>query len=76
MSTQVAVQTIETMFSFDSEQQWINKAQGWYGSIYNYRRENFLTIDAAGRVCTCGAHFMRATRDNAYPITVYRVNEQ
>lgn len=71
----VAVQTLETMFSFESEQHWINKARSWYGSIPRYRREDFLAVDVAGRVCTCGAHFMRATRENSYPVTVYRVNE-
>lgn len=75
MTTQIAVQALETMFAFESKQQWINKAQGWYGSIPRYRREDFLTVDAVGRICTCGAHFSRAEADNTYPITVYRVNE-
>lgn len=74
-SAQVSIQTIETMFEFSSEQHWINKAKSWYGSIPKYRREDFLAVDAAGRVCTCGGHFMRATRENSYPVTVYRVNE-
>jgi len=75
MSALITVQSLETMFAFDSKLQWINKGKSWYGGIPGYRRENFLTVDAVGRICTCGAHFTRAEADNAFPVTVYRVNQ-
>ncbi len=60
----------EELFSFSSEQEWINKAQSWFAGC-GVPRGHYLAIDAVGRVCIRGAEFMRATRDDTYPITVY-----
>ena len=62
----------DEMFRFSSEQEWINKAQSWFARCEVPKR-HYIAIDAAGRVCIKGAEFMRATREDTYPITVYRL---
>ena len=47
---------------FSCEQTWINKATSWIGGM------NALCVDAKNRRCRIGAHFMRATTENTYPI--------
>ena len=68
----IEMQLGDEIFSFTSEQHWVNKAQSWFArsSVPKY---NYIAVDAAGRVCTKGAEFIRATKENTYPITVYKL---
>ena len=74
----VTVSLGEFLFEFGSEVEWSNKGQAWYASVKgrlaSNRRETdrgTIAIDARGRVCEFGRHFMRATAEKAYPIKVY-----
>lgn len=58
------------LFRFDSEQQWVNNAKSWFASKAP-EKGNYISVDLRGRVCTRGAHFMRATSEKTYPIVVY-----
>lgn len=58
------------LFRFTSEREWVNKAQSWFINS-GYKGDYVLCVDSAGRVCTIGAHFMRATNENTYPIICY-----
>lgn len=57
------------LFEFDSFEQWVNKASSWFGSS-GYRSEDTVCIDAKGRICRNGRHFMTARDDNAFPVKV------
>ena len=61
----------EELFTFTSEQHWINKARSWFGSL-DMKPRDYICIDSDGRVCQKGLEFMRATKENTYPITVYK----
>ena len=60
------------LFSFESEKHWINKAQSLFAAC-GVPRHRYICLDAAGRVCVSGAEFMRATKEDTYPITVYEI---
>jgi hypothetical protein len=62
----------DELFRFTSEQEWVNKAQSWFGNC-GVRKGDYIAIDEIGRVCTIGGHFMRATTEESYPITVYKL---
>jgi hypothetical protein len=62
----------ERLFNFQSEQEWINRGQRPW-KVHHATNGRAIAIDAKGRICQIGAHFMRATRENAYPVTIYRV---
>ncbi len=68
--TQRKIQLGEELFKFTSEQEWINKAQQWFGQC-RVPRDHYICLDKTGRVCIKGSEFMRATREDTYPITVY-----
>lgn len=58
------------LFEFASMEQWVERAQKWYGMLGH---NDYVTVDSFGRVCTRGAHFQRAKDDGAYPIRVYEI---
>ncbi len=60
------------LFSFASEQDWINKAQSRYANC-GVANGYYVTIDAFGRVMHRGQCFKAATEQNAYPVTVYEL---
>ena len=60
------------LFRFESEAQWVNKAKTWFASC-GVPKHRYVAVDAAGRVCTSGREFMRATKEDTYPITVYEI---
>lgn len=63
------------LFAFDSWQQWADKAQSWYaqcGAMFC----DTVALDARGRICARGSQFTRARDDGAFPVTVYRINEE
>ena len=71
--TTLTIKLGEPLFSFHSKQQWVNKAQSWYSGL---KKDSYITIDAAGRICTHGKHFMRAEDEDTYPITVYLIEPE
>lgn len=60
------------LFSFRSQQEWVNKAKSWYANC-GVRQGHYITVDANGHVMHMGKCFMEATRQNAYPVTVYEL---
>jgi hypothetical protein len=56
--------------SFPSYQTWASKASSWLTRHHRYDGKQFRAIcfDAKGRLCTCGADFMRADKDGAFPV--------
>ena len=62
------------LFRFESKQQWVDKAQGWFRHAVEEQRiypGDFLCVDARGRLCLRGEHFSRAESDSSYPVVVY-----
>lgn len=47
---------------FDTFATWVNKATSWIGGT------NPLCVDTKDRVCRCGADFMRARDEGAFPV--------
>ena len=60
------------LFSFSSQQDWVNKAQSWYANC-GVRKGHYITVDAAGHVMHMGKCFMEAERQSLYPVTVYEL---
>ena len=60
------------LFSFQSEQDWINKAKSRYANC-GVPRGQYITVDANGHVMHMGKCFKAATRAGAYPVTVYEL---
>jgi hypothetical protein len=50
---------------FASFEQWVNKARSWIGG------RGAICVDAKGRICGIGAHFMWARDENAFPVAYY-----
>jgi len=70
--TQIAIKVKRELFSFSSEQDWINKAQKRYANC-GVRQGHYITVDALGRVMHMGKCFKHATQQKAYPVTVYEL---
>lgn len=68
----VTVTLGEKLFEFSSKQDWVNKGPRIW-RIHQATNGRAISIDAKGRICQCGAEFSRAEKDDAYPISVYRV---
>lgn len=49
---------------FDTFQQWVNKASSWL----TRRDDDVVCFDAKGRRCRIGADFMRADKEEAFPV--------
>ena len=58
------------VFRFTSLSNWVNKARGWFERT-GLTSEDVIGVDAQGRVCTKGLHYMRAEKEGTYPIVVY-----
>lgn len=74
--TRLAIELGAEAFRFHSKEHWMAKARDWYWSLGLHAGQNAIAIDAAGRICTCGAHFARAEADGTYPIVVYHVDPE
>ena len=61
----------DEMFQFTSERHWINSAQSYFSRIDI--NEKYIAVDSIGRACVKGLEFIRATKENTYPITVYKL---
>ena len=69
---QVNIKIKRKLFSFSSEQDWINSARNAYANC-GVHRDYYITLDAFGHVMHQGRCFMAATKQDAYPITVYEL---
>lgn len=56
--------------TFDTYQQWVNKASSWLTRHPDYRSGLFQPIcfDAHGRHCRIGGDFMRAREEGTFPV--------
>lgn len=52
---------------FETFQSWVNKSASWTGP-----EQQIVFVDALGRICQIGKHFMNARDDGAFPVVVYR----
>lgn len=68
----IEMQLGDELFSFSSEQDWINKAKSKFVNC-KVPKGQYIAVDAVGRACTKGAEFMRSTTEKTYPITVYKL---
>lgn len=62
------------LFMFDGFNHWCDTAQDKFKAA-NVTSSKTLCIDAKGRICAWGTHFMQAAKDNAYPVRVYLLRE-
>ena len=75
LTMRVEIEVNAVVFEFVSLRHWEAKAQRWFRRA-GLAASDVLCVDRRGRVCTTGRDFMRAEREAAYPITVYRVDLQ
>lgn len=70
--TTIVLSVGDELFHFESLVDWQNHAKSRYtlAGVPDWQR---ITLDAKGRVCTAGLHFMQAEKDSAFPITVYAI---
>lgn len=65
-----SIRTGPALFEFDSLQQWVNKGKSWFRNS-GVTSQDTICVDAKGRICTCGRHFIAADKEGTYPIVVY-----
>lgn len=70
MNTNAAIG--EELFSFETFVQWVNKASTWCSGC-GVPMQNMRMLDAQGRVCRIGIHFMRARDEGTFPVRVIRI---
>jgi hypothetical protein len=72
MSSQnlLAVRVGELLFEFTSLDDWRDTAQRKFRSM-RVGSYNTISIDMVGRLCPTGRHFMRAEKENQFPVKVY-----
>jgi len=68
------IQLGRELFMFDGFNHWADTAQDKFKAA-NVTSAKVLCIDAKGRVCAWGAHFMEAAKDGAYPVRVYLLRD-
>lgn len=66
----IAVTVGPLLFEFATHAQWVNKASSWFRS-YGVTGSDTLCVDAKGRICRIGKQFMRAEKEQTYPIRVF-----
>ncbi len=77
----VSIEVGDQLFAFHSKMDWVNKAQSKFrdAQAAGLLRQSFeqtqdwLCIDAKGRVCTKGAEFDRAEKEGTYPVRVFTI---
>lgn len=69
----VRVRLGDEIFRFTSFSQWVNKASSWFRGAGLRGGFGYVCVDAKGRICQIGKHFMRARDDDSFPIVVYAV---
>jgi hypothetical protein len=68
------IQLGRELFMFDGFNHWRDTAPEKFESA-NVTCAKVLCIDAKGRVCVWGTHFMEAAKDGAYPVRVYLLRD-
>lgn len=71
-SNKVRVLVGEPIFRFNSYDDWFRNARVVFDN-YEVEPDDVLCLDAYGRVCNFGEHFLRAQDDDCYPIVAYEV---
>jgi hypothetical protein len=69
----VRLQVGPELFRFSSHANWVNKASSWFRGV---RAGSWVCIDQRGRICNSGKEFMRADKENAFPIVVYLIDPE
>lgn len=73
----VPVRLGRELFRFDSFPEWVNKAQSRFATYAaGIPSAQYVCIDATGRICTIGKHFMSARDRNAFPVIVYLIEPE
>lgn len=68
--TEITIRVGRELFRFHSHTEWVNKAQSRFEAA-GLSRHDWLCVDAAGRLCRYGLHFMRAKAEGTFPVVVY-----
>ena len=68
------IQLGRELFMFDGFNHWCDTAQNKFKAA-NVTSSKTLCVDAKGRICAWGAHFMEAAKDGAYPVRVYLLRD-
>lgn len=58
------------LFEFKTMSQWVNKASSWF-KPYQYGGYVTVCLDKNNNVCHIGEDFMRAEKDDLFPVKVY-----
>ena len=69
----ITVKLKREMFAFSSKTHWANKSASWFENC-GIPKSRYVAIDAAGRICVSGKEFIRAEKENTYPVTVYEID--
>lgn len=68
----VTIKVKRKLFSFTSQQDWVNKANSRYTNC-GVPKGQYIAVDALGHVMHMGKCFMAATELKAYPVTCYEL---
>jgi hypothetical protein len=63
------------LFRFTDYEDWVNRAPGMFKK-HRASSLDTICVDAKGRLCMKGKEFMRAKKENTYPIIVYRFEDE
>lgn len=69
-----SIQLGRELFMFDGFNHWCDTAQTKFKEA-KVTSQSTICLDANGRICNCGAHFMQAAMDGAYPVRVYLLRD-
>jgi hypothetical protein len=69
----VRLQLGPELFRFTSFPNWVNKARDWFRGI---PAGSWVCIDQRGRICNSGKEFMRADREDTFPVVVYLIDPE
>jgi hypothetical protein len=70
--TQLSIEVGELLFEFSSLDHWSATARSRFAYAGSSSSDS-VCIDCKGRICRLRLDFMRAEKDKAYPIRVYRI---
>ena len=71
----IEIQVGRELFRFESLTKWVNYATFMFANC-GVCSCDVIAINFQGRICSCGDHFMRADRENTYPIRVYAIGHE
>jgi len=70
---EIKINIVKELFRFNTQLKWAIKGVERLKES-EVPAHNILAIDRIGRVCTIRKHFIRATKEKAYPIIAYQIN--